>query len=83
MLRQQCAAERALHGDQAKRWIALMILQPPHPAATEVAQTIENYDSAGSVRFQGSQSSRRTIAGMVSRKSEVCQQASAQRSGAQ
>ncbi len=54
VLRQQSAAELTLHGDQAKRRIALMILQPPCPTTTEVAQTIENNHSARDIHFQRS-----------------------------
>jgi hypothetical protein len=45
MLGQQCSAELALHGNQAERRLGLVMLQPPCPAAAEVAQPIEDHDS--------------------------------------
>ena len=65
MLRQQCAAELTLHGDQTERRLALMILQPPCPATTEVAQTIEYNNSARDFHFRGSQGAREVTTGMV------------------
>lgn len=52
-----------MHGDQAKRRIALMILQPPCPAATEVAQTIKNNHSVRDFHFRGSQRAREVTTG--------------------
>jgi hypothetical protein len=44
MLRQQRSTQVALHGNELKWWLALMILQPTCPAAAEVAQPIkDNY----------------------------------------
>jgi hypothetical protein len=46
VLDQQRSAQIALHGNQVKRWLARVTLQPPCPAATEVAQPIEDNYSA-------------------------------------
>jgi hypothetical protein len=46
MLSQLRSAEIALHRNQVKRGIALVMLQPLCPAATEVAQAVKNDDSA-------------------------------------
>src|SRR5262245_64906233 len=51
-LSQQRSSSVALHGNQGKRWVALMMLPPPCPAAAEVAHPIKNNYSAFS--FQGS-----------------------------
>jgi hypothetical protein len=51
VLSQQRSTSVALHGNQGKRWVALMMLQPPCPAAAEVAHSIKNNYSA--FRFQG------------------------------
>jgi hypothetical protein len=45
VLDQQRSTKVALRGNQAKGWFGLVMLQPPRPAATEVAQPIEDHDS--------------------------------------
>jgi hypothetical protein len=42
MLSQERSTKVALHGNQVKRRLALMILQPTCPAAAEVTQPIKN-----------------------------------------
>ena len=42
MLSQQRPTQIALHRNQVKRGLTLVMLQPPRPATTEVAQTIKN-----------------------------------------
>ena len=42
LLSQQCSPQIALHGSQMKRWLALVMLQPLCPAATEVAYAVEH-----------------------------------------
>ena len=46
MLSQERSTQVALHRNQVKRRLALVMLQPPCPAAAEVAQTIKNNYSA-------------------------------------
>ena len=41
MLSQQRSTQIALHRNQVKRGLTLVMLQPPRPATTEVAQTIQ------------------------------------------
>ena len=45
MLSQQRPTQLALHRNQVKRGLTLVMLKPPRPAATEVAQTIKNSHS--------------------------------------
>lgn len=52
LLSQQRSAEIALHGNQMKRWLALVMLQPLCPAATEVAYAVE--DNYPAFDFHGS-----------------------------
>jgi len=42
VLGQERSAQLALHRNQPKRRVALVVLQPPRPTAAEVAQTVEN-----------------------------------------
>ena len=42
MLSQQRSTQIALHRNQVKRGLTLVMLQPPRPATTEVAQPIKN-----------------------------------------
>jgi hypothetical protein len=42
VLRQERSTQVALHGNELKWWLALMILQPTCPAAAEIAQPIKN-----------------------------------------
>lgn len=46
VLSQQRSTQVALHGNQVKWRLALMMLQPTRPAAAEVAQPIKNNHSA-------------------------------------
>lgn len=48
LLSQQCSTALALHGNEVKRWFALIALQPLRPAAAKVAYAIEyNYPVLG------------------------------------
>jgi hypothetical protein len=42
MLSQEGSAQVALHGNEAKWWLALMMLQPTRTATAEVAKPIKN-----------------------------------------
>jgi hypothetical protein len=42
VLSQECSTQVALHGNELKCWLALMILQPTCPTAAEVAQPIKH-----------------------------------------
>ena len=45
VLDQEGSSKIALHWNQTKRWLGRVMLQPLRPAATEVAQPIEDNDS--------------------------------------
>lgn len=45
VLGQKRSAKVALHRDQTKRWLGLVILQPAGSAAAEVAKTIKDDDA--------------------------------------
>jgi hypothetical protein len=45
VLGQKRSAKIALHRDQTKRWLGLVILQPPGSAAAEVAKTVKDDDA--------------------------------------
>ena len=45
VLGQERSAKLALHGDQTKRWLGLVMLQPLGSAAAEVAKTIKDDDA--------------------------------------
>jgi hypothetical protein len=45
VLGQKRSAKVALHRDQTKRWLGLVILQPPGSAAAEVAKTVKDDDA--------------------------------------
>ena len=51
LLSQQRSAEIALHGNQMKWWLTLVMLQPLCPAATEVAYAVE--DNYPALDFHG------------------------------
>jgi hypothetical protein len=52
MLDQQRSTMVALHGNQAKGWLSLVMLHPSCPAAAEVAQAIEDHDSVFGFHYQ-------------------------------
>jgi len=54
VLGQKRSAKLALHGDQTKRWLGLVILQPPGSAGAQVAETIKDDDSVVSFHHSSS-----------------------------